>query len=300
MTPLPKPPKKRWYKRVWIWLLLILALLVGGGLVTQQAVQQLTAPIDTAQQSVVAEVRTLTKVVNSTGKITPEYTQPLGLAVTSEVTEVKVAVGDDVEDGDVLVKTGLQQLKAPFDGRVLAIHTFVGSTPQPGEAVIEIGYRNNFIDVLASESEVFDIVTGQRVDITIPSYDNGASTYDGTVELVARKKITTTALTSQTSAESGYLVRIRPNDLPDAVNHLIDLTVNVTIHIDERTDVLSVERAAIQYDDADAPYVTLASGEQRSVSTGFEGDDYIEIISGLQTGDEVLLNIPKAETASPF
>ena len=92
---------------------------------------------------------------------------------------------------------------------------------------------------------------------------------------------------------------LRPNDLPDNISRLIDLTVNVKILIDQRTDVLSVERATIYYDD-DIPYVQLAAGVQQPVVTRFEGDDYVEIVSGINVGTVLLLNIPKAETASPF
>lgn len=228
MNPLPKPPQKSWYKRSWVWLIIVVLVITGIGWIVQRVQQALTPTTDLTLQTVTAEKRTLTQAVSSTGKIT------------------------------------------------------------------EDGYRTHFIDVLASESEIFNIVTGQKVEITVLAYDNGATTYHGVVESVASKK------TTSLSAESGYLIRIRPNDLPDMISRLIDLTVNVKILIDQRDHVLSVERAAIQYDNADAAYVLLADEVRQPVVTGFEGDDYVEIVSGINPGTVVLLNIPKAETASPF
>lgn len=228
LKPLPKPPKKRWYKRAGIWLLIVIIGGSGLAVLGQQLMDRLT-PVDTVtQQTVTAEKRTLTKVVNNTGKIS------------------------------------------------------------------DIGYRTNYIDVLASESEVFDVAVDQTVDITVLAYDNGATTYHGVVESVANKK------TIVSATETGYLVRIRPTDLPETVSRLIDLTVNVNILIDQRDDVLAIERAAVQYRADDTAYVLLPGQVEQTIVTGFEGDDYVEIVSGLEAGDEVLLNIPKAETASPF
>lgn len=301
MTMLPKPPKKRWYKRAGVWLIIVSVIILVIGIAVQRALQALTPAADVIQQTVTAEQRTLTKAVSSTGKIAAEQSELLNLAVANEVTAINVQVSDDVADGDILLKTAFQQLKAPFDGRVLAVQTFVGDTPLPGTTVLEIGYRTNFIDVVASESEVFDLVAGQSVELAIPTYDNGAATYHGVVESVANKKTTSVgSVTSQGTSESGYLVRIRPSDLPDNVSRLIDLTVNVKILIDQRDDVLSVERAAVQYREDDTTYVLLSGQVEQTVVTGFAGDDYVEIVSGLEAGDEVLLNIPKAETASPF
>lgn len=311
MSALPKPPKKSWYKRWWVWFLMITALLIGGAVTIQLMMDAAQTDSIASQQAISAAKHDLVKAVSTSGKIAPEQSEALAFNLASKVTEVSVQPGDDVEQDDLLAKTAFQQLKAPFDGRVISVNTFEGDLPIPGATVIEVGYRSNFIDVIASESEVFDIAVGQSVELSIPTYDNGATTYHGTVETVYTRKTSTSAMTGQgTSTDSGYLVRIRPTDLPAAVNNLIDLTVNVKILVDQRTDVLAIERAAIQYRDDDTAYVTVPgtvtaddsdpAPVEQTVVTGFEGDDYIEIVSGLTEGQQVLLNIPKAETATVF
>ncbi len=308
MTSLPKPPQRRWYKRWWIWLLIVLGLIVLAGVILQQVASNFTEQTAGSNQSVIASVRDLNRVVSTNGKITPEHSEQLSFSLGGKVSAVNVQVGDEVEEDDVLAKTELgQQIKAPFDGRILAVSTFVGSTATPGAPVFEIGYRTNFVDFVASESEVFDLATGQAVELTIPTYDNGSTTYHGTVELVDTKKTEAGASALQASnTESGYLVRIRPTDLPTEIDRLIGLTLNIKVVVEEKSSVLSVERAAVQYHDDDTAFVWLPNNspelapQEQTVTTGFEGDDYIEITSGLSAGDVVVLNIPKAESNSIF
>ncbi|MFA6475149.1 MAG: HlyD family efflux transporter periplasmic adaptor subunit [Patescibacteria group bacterium] len=300
MSSLPQPPTKSWYKRWWIWLLIIVVLLAVAGVIVQQVRSSISSSSTTAEQTVIAERRDLAKTIVTTGKIAPEHSEALSFSFGGSIKELNVAVGDEVSKDDVLAKTSNQSLKAPFDGRVISVSTFVGSTATPGIPVMEIGYRTNFIDFIASESEVFDITTGQTAELTIPTYNTGSTVYHGTVETVSSKKVMLSA------TENGYLVRIRPTDLPDTVNNRIDLTVNVKVLIAEKTNVLSVERAAIQYDSVDRPFVwtpnsvTPTEPIVQNIVTDFEGDDYIEITSGIKAGDTILLNIPKASTNSIF
>lgn len=307
MAMLPKPPRISWYKRWWVWLIIILVVITGIGIAVQVVTSSLNADTIDSSQTVTASLRNLTKAVSTNGKITPEHSEQLAFSFGGKVTEVNVSVGDLVDKDDVLAKIGSQQLKAPFDGRVLAVDTFVGNTALAGSPVFEIGYRANFIDFVASESEVFDLASDQAVELTIPTYDNGATTYKGIVELVDTKKTAGLAGAAQTgSTESGYLVRIRPTDLPEEIGNLVGLTVNIKVLVEEKDNVLSLERAAIQYDDEDQAYVWLPSTTvdglpvEQDVTTGFEGDDYVEIVSGLTEGATVVLNIPKAETSSVF
>ena len=306
MSSLPKPPTKRWYKRVWVWLLITLLMIAGIAIAGYIMTAGQATTVDTSQ-TITATVRDLTKAVSTNGKVAPEHSEQLAFSFGGKVTEVNVQVGDLVDKDAVIAKVSGQSLKAPFDGRVLAVNTFVGNTTTPGVAVFELGYRTNFVDFIASESEVFDLVVGQQAELTIPTYDNGAVTYHGTVELVDTKKTTGDVMNAQTgTSESGYLVRIRPTDLPASAANLIGLTINIKVLVEEKLNALSVERAAIQYNDNDEAYVWLPPVApdmlpvEQVVTTGFEGDDYIEIAAGLTAGNTVVLNIPKTETASVF
>lgn len=302
MATFPKPPRKHWYKRAWVWLLITVALLISLGVIGKAMLGSLTPTTEAADQAVTVAVRDLTKAITSTGKIAPEHSEGVSFAVPARITDILVKPGDEVEKDAVLVKSNLGNLKAPFDGRVLTVTTFVGDTVVPGVAVVEVGYRTNFVDFIATESEIIDTQIGQAVELTIPSYTNGSDRYAGTVERIEIVKTTSTAtLAGQaSSAETGYLVRIRPSDLPDTVKNFIGLTVNISVTVDTKPAAVSVERAAVQYRDDGSAYVLLENGEEQTVATGFAGDDYIELLSGATDGDTVLLDIPEVEAQSFF
>lgn len=328
-TTLPKPKKTTFYKRWWFWFLLIIIL--GGsaagsaGYSAYQEAQRLQ--LGNLEETVVVEKRTLTKTVSTNGTIKPDQTTQLFASKPGKVTTLKVRVGDNVNKDDVLMKTdggslSDEEIKAPFDGRILAVHTFVDNNVNIAAPVIEIGFRSNHIEFIASEAEVLNLRVGQHVNLTVPSYENGNTAYDGEITFVDVQKQTVVSSTSASAgavAESGYIVKVSANNLPEAVRNVIGLSVDLVVDVYETKPVLSIEPSAIQYDDAEQPFVYLPPDlstefttkalqaesvadvlETRDIDIGFEGDQFFEITDGLKEGDEVLLYIPETGSASLF
>lgn len=318
---IPKPhAHKKFYRRWWFWLLLVFIVL-GGGTAAWVMVSnnQVTRAADLMNDTVIVERRHLKKTVSTTGKIVPEHSEQLLFTISGKTTKVNYQPGDLVNKDDELIEIdggsfarhADEVIKAPFDGRILAVHTFIDDTIAPGVSVVEIGYRTNFIEFTASESEVFDLKLGQTVDITIPSYNDGNVVYHGVVEFIDTVKTTTGSAsqsTSQTgSAETGFIVQVRPTDVPEAAMNLIGLTADLDVVVAEQADSVSVERAAIQYNDEDKPFVYLPTTDpaatalpEQLIELGFEADEYVEVTSGLEVGAEVVLYIPEANVSSPF
>jgi hypothetical protein len=319
---IPKPHgQKKFYRRWWFWLIVVL-LPLSGGTVALVMLTQSSQPlaVDMISDTVTVERRDLKKTVSTTGKVVPEHSEQLSFAIAGQTTAVNYRPGDLVNKDDDLVKidggsfarAADEVLAAPFDGRILAVETFVDDTVTPGAAVVELGYRSNFIEFTASESEVFDLAVGQAVDITIPSLDDGSAIYRGVIEFIDTVKTqagsaSQVAITGQGSSETGFIVQVRPTDVPSEAINLVGLTVDLDVVVAEQADSVAVERAAVQYDEDDQPFVylpttdpTLTALPQQTVALGFEADEYVEITSGLQVADEVVLYIPEANVTSPF
>lgn len=318
---LPKPHgQKKFYKRWWFWLLIVFILLGGGTAVTVYITQSNTQlAIDMISDTVTVERRDLKKTVSTAGKIVPEHSEQLVYAIAGKTTKINYQPGDLVNKDDELVeidggsfaRRADELLKAPFDGRVLAVQTFIDDTITPGVSVIEIGYRTNFIEFTASESEVFDLAEGQTVDITIPSYNNGDEAFQGVVEFIDTVKtvggVSSQSTTQTGNTETGFIVKVRPTTVPAEAMNLIGLTVDLDVIVAEQADSVSIERAAIQYTDDNEPFVYLPTTDvtatalpEQTVTLGFEADEYVEITSGLAVGDEAVLYIPEANVSSPF
>ena len=321
MSGLPKPKKKRFYRRWWFWTLLVLgAVVVLGAVAGAGAFQQAQRDaLNYLEETATVEKRNLVKTINTDGEVMAEQSTQLSVATPARVTEVNYQVGDEVNKDDVLVKTdggefaGDEEVKAPFDGRVLAVTTFQEDNVAPGVPVVEIGYRSNHVEFIASEAEVIDLEVGQSVRMTVPSFNNGKDEFTGEVKFVDVQKQTVggVAAAAGGTTEQGYLVEVTADNLPEEVRNVIGLSVDLTVEIEEIDDVVSIEPSAIQYDDDDEPFVYLPPTiddsfiqramqaeeitevlQTRNIEVGFEGDEYYEVEDGLREGEQVLLFIP--------
>ncbi len=329
MTSIPKPHEKRFFQRWWFWVLMIVALCIIAGVVAGFVMSSKAkyTQYDYLKESVTVEKRTLKRVVNTNGTIKADESTQLAFAVPGRVTEVNYSVGDEVNKDDVLIKIDAditarasdEEIKSPFDGKILAIHTFEGDKVALGAPVVEVGYRSTHIEFYASESEVLDLNEGQEAEFTVPSIENGKEEYKGEVTFVDVKKHEASAAMTGQATESGYLIKVSVGDLPDEYAKVIGLTVDLEIEVGKRESAPSLEIAAIQYDDDNKPYVFLvptideqfvnsATGveditsmlSKKSVTTGFRGDEYVEITDGLRAGDAALMYIPQSSSNSLF
>jgi len=318
---IPRPQRKRWYKRWWIWTLLVLVVvIIGGGVAIQKAMQaQQLESFAYLEDNVLVKIRDVRKTISTSGTITPDAQVQLAPTVTGVVTEVPVRVGQDVSEGDTLILIdpdlpgGTKALEATFEGRVIAVNTFVGDRVTPAVPIVQVAYRTNHIEFYASDTEALELEDGQLVDITVPSYENGKTTYTGQILSVdVKKQIAMTAL-----GQSGFLVKVSTGNLPQTVTSAIGLTVDMTIITAQKNGIPSVENAAIQYADGNEAFVYLpvtvddafvarVRGTEdvasfltkKAVTVGFAGDEYTEVTSGVAVGDSVLFYVPAQSTSS--
>lgn len=316
MSTIPQPRKKRFYKKWWFWFLLIIGvvILVGSIAAVGAFQQSRRASFEYLQNTTEVKKRILTKTISTNGTIKPDNTTTLYLNQPSTIEEVKFSVGDMVNKNDIIIATEDEDIKAPYDGKILAIHTFAGDIPAVTQPIVELGFRTNHIEFLASEAEVIDLKLDQTVTITVPAYNNGREEFTGTVQFVDSQKTTTTGSSATAAAESGYVVKISADDLPENLRNIVELSTDLTIEVAETDNVTSLEPGTIQYDDDDEPFVYLPPVvndafiakaqadddvtkflETKDITIGFEGDDYTEITSGLKEGEEVLLFLPNSK-----
>jgi HlyD family secretion protein len=319
MSSIPMQRKKRWYKRPSVIMLVLLLIFAfgGGGLYASGAFKPSLTQYDYLKETVKVEKRTVSKTITTSGTIVPDYSEKI--LATGTVEDLPVSVGDDVNTDDTLLETNAQTVKAPFDGRVTAINTAEGATVSAVAPAMEFSYRSNHIEFFASENEVIDLKKDQKVTFTIPSYNNGKDEFEGVVSFVDIKKQEAAAASVGGSAETGYLVKVSMNELPEALRKVFGLTVDMTIKVGSIDNVAAVEAGAIQYtednkafvylpptiDDAFAASATAASDittllKKQTVTVGFRGDSYVEITDGLDIGDSALLYVPQVKSSSPF
>lgn len=189
---------------------------------------------------------------------------------------------------DILNKNkGNLFIKSNLDGTVLETFIKEGSFIQIGTPVLEIGDEEKLYieaDILASE--IKDVKEG--AEVTIYSDDLELENIKGKVTKVHPKafsKISDLGIEQKrVKADIEILAKV------DMLK--IGYELNIKIITQEKADVLSIPDTAI-FDYEDGTYVYIIKDEKpvlRKVEIGLEGKDNVEIISGLNEGEKVLVN----------
>ena len=179
---------------------------------------------------------------------------------------------------------------APFDAVVLNIDV------QPGDGVQSEGNLLTIGDP-AQEVVLFDLMTldANQVSVNMPVRVSvigpSAESYAGRVVSIAPQAITDSESGGGSQAMVKAVARLdRPSGMliPGGA-------VSVEVILVQRQDALALPTNAIQQDDGDA-YVWVVDGQgraqKRPVTTGLDTLEAVEILSGIEETDTIILNAP--------
>ncbi len=173
---------------------------------------------------------------------------------------------------------------SPLTGTVVSRDVFEGQYVKEGDTMLEIGdFSVMWFLFDAYEQDLPLIKVGQKIDVTLPSQPG--KTFPGTVTFIDPNFNETTRTTQ---------IRV---DLPNPeINGRRELSHKVyaegLLKIDS-PPVLTVPRSAvIQTGPQAVVYVDQGGGayEQTPVTLGRRGDKYLEVLSGVATGEKVVTN----------
>jgi HlyD family secretion protein len=190
-------------------------------------------------------------------------------------------------------------LKAPMDGVIVQINGNVGESPSNPFIVMDNSDSGN-LEVLAqiSESDIGKVKAGLPATFTTTSYAD--QTFAGKVKLVYPEATTDSGVTT-------YQVLLSVDNKDGLLK--TGMTVNARIEVGTHENVLYVPAAALKNQNGkDGVYLASAKGEAgatrtggaetgrsaprfrfQPVTIGYFSSDRVEITSGLQEGDQVVL-----------
>ena len=277
-----------------------------GGLSTSQTA---SAAVDSATST-------------SSGTFTYKEEETVTAEVSGEVAAIRVSEGDQVSTGQTLIvltsddlddqiqsaqdslrnaeisyENQTEQLEdytitAPITGTIVDKNYNAGETSESNQVLCTI-YDLSYLTMTLSvdELDIANIAVGQSVTIVADAVED--TTYTGVVTKVS------VAGTSSGSATT-YPVTIR---IDETDGLLPGMSVDATIELASAENVLAIPSAALNRGNtvlvtADSPSAvngtlvesTTEGGEDYysvEVTIGVNGDDYIEVTSGLQEGDTV-------------
>lgn len=191
------------------------------------------------------------------------------------------------------------RVTAPMDGMVIAVVTRQGQTvnaEQSAPTIVKIAQLDTMtVHTQISEADITRVYPGQKAWFTI--FSEPDRRYEATLRMVEpapdsvlkEDNSNSTGTPGNTSVYYSALL-----DVPNPENRLrIAMTAQVSLLISEAKNVLLIPAAAVTTtaDNRQEVLVINASGipEPREISTGITNNIDIQILSGLQEGEEVVI-----------
>jgi RND family efflux transporter MFP subunit len=176
-------------------------------------------------------------------------------------------------------------LKAPSDGIVTNVAYHAGENVSLTQPFITLDTNSLTIKAFVSEADIAKMKTGQPVTMNFDAFGTDDS-FNGTVSEIDPAETVVQGVVY-------YEVKVQFDSKGEAVKP--GMTANMIVHTESKADALEVPVRAIQYD-GDQAYVQVLKQddqnnqtvEKRNVHLGLQGDENVEVISGLQDGESVV------------
>lgn len=246
--------------------------------------------------------------ISTTGIVEPQNRVEIMPPISGRIEKILVREGDEVKTGQVLAwmssteraalldaarPQGEEILKyweeaykptpliAPIDGEVIVKEMKPGQTITPSVPVLVLADRL-IVKAQVDETDIGIVKEGQSAVISLDAYPE--IKVEGAVDHIAYESRILNNVTI-------YEVDILPESVPEVFRS--GMSADVDIIENKKEKVLIVPIAAVQRDEEGA-FVLVSQGRtkkaiKRKVETGISDDKNIEIVSGLDADDEILI-----------
>jgi HlyD family secretion protein len=233
------------------------------------------AVVDINDSAVKAAAQTLSQAQSSLIQLTAPP-DPKDIAMDqADVNKAQVAVNEAQDD------LNRSKLVAPFDGVVQDVPAKEGDMVSAGGALVQLSDPKALEARSTVTEEDYPLM---QVGQTVTLY------FDSQPDLVVTGKVTEIVpLRDASSTSPVYPIYIALDNVPDGLAP--GMTVDGSIQIAKRSNVLRLPRALVHARaDGTAQIQVWANGktETRTCKTGLRGDHYIEILSGVSEGEQVV------------
>ena len=279
----------RMVMRTLLILLLISVLLIGGLFIYQKT--------DTSKavtyQPYTASQGTISNALSFSGSLQLIDNATYTADAASEVRTVYVAAGDNVAAGQKLLRlSNGQTIEAEFDGRVNQLLVNAGDEVLQGDSLIQVAdFSRMKVSIRVDEYDISDVHVGQTARVTVTATEQTVETEIDSINYI-----------SASSGNVAYYTATAYVDVPEGVYPGMQATISIPQS--EAQNVVVLKLDAISFDETNQAYVMMqnADGTMRKVSitTGVSNGNYVEITSGLQSGDTVYVEVEVEEDSGSF
>lgn len=175
---------------------------------------------------------------------------------------------------------GSLEIKAPFNGIILEANAQSGVTFNAETTLFKVGDPKELeVEANITEEDFPIVALGQDVELF----------FDARPELTVQGKVSR-IIPQRTGGDTPlYDIYIMLDEVPDGLAD--GMTADTAITIAKREGVLCLPRAVVRASASDTTIVKVWDGAQeteREIKIGLRGDTFIEIVSGLDEGEQVV------------
>lgn len=268
-------------KRI-VWVLLVLVVVVAVGVLLLNG--QGSGNVAYAQEH--AQTQTITTYYSFSGNVVVKDSEELTAGSSATVRDIYVEKGDRVQKDDRLIRlSDGETLKAGIAGEVASLPVKEDEDVKAGAVLISIvDFDDLEIEIKVDEYDVSAVEVGKEATVTIDALGNSFTS-------------TVTDFDRQANLSSNTTYYLATLDVGQIDGILPGMQVDVKILKDHAENVTAISMNALKFDEYNQPYVLVADEKGKAVQTpvevGVNDGVYVEIKSGLKTGDEVLVE-PRA------
>ena len=178
------------------------------------------------------------------------------------------------------------KITAPIAGIVASVSTQEGETVAASFAaptfVTIIDLERLEVWVYVDETDIGRIHEAQKASFTVDTYPN--TDFEGVVTAIYPKAVIQDNVVN-------YVVTLKITNFKEKILRP-EMTTNVTVYLEARKGVLTIPINAIKREHGERFVVVIEGNNrlQRKVKTGWTSDGLIEIISGLNEGEKIIIS----------
>jgi HlyD family secretion protein len=205
---------------------------------------------------------------------------------------------------------GETTLVAPMDGQVNSINGVVGEAVAPGGGTTAEAPGSQAPLPTTTGSTAFMVIGNiSGLEVVIPFAESDASrlsfnddaqvTFDAVPNLtISGHVIAVGSAATVTSGVVNYYATIVLNQTDKSLKQ--GMTANATVTVSKASNALTVPNLAITHTAGQAFVLVYAGGQQVAtpIDTGVVGDQYTEVVGGLNDGEQVVLPTVRAATGT--
>jgi len=200
--------------------------------------------------------------------------------------QIKIA---RVQTSNAYLQLQKTNIRATRSGVISEILKEDGEYASPSSSLIKIISKEKYIKALIPEVDIAKIDLGMTVNIKIDSYKN--KVFKGKIDFIYPSE-------KESQGVTYYEVKISLSEEEiKNINILPGMSLEVFITYDDKYNVLSVKRGIAKLDEK-GYFVQIINEDKKKpidekfinkyFENGFIGDDYVEVISGLDKSDKII------------